>query len=78
MVMVFFHMSDGKFIVLDADSDDSANRYKGMINGSLIPAMYMAETRPEIYVLETGEIRLSGTVEELKDQNYIKEAYFGA
>ncbi len=32
----------------------------------------------EIYVLETGEIRLSGTVEELKDQDYIKESYFGA
>jgi branched-chain amino acid transport system ATP-binding protein len=32
----------------------------------------------EIYVLETGEIRLSGTVEELKDQDYIREAYFGA
>ena len=23
----FFHMSDGKFIVLDADSDDRASRY---------------------------------------------------
>jgi branched-chain amino acid transport system ATP-binding protein len=32
----------------------------------------------EIFVLETGEIRLSGTVEDLKDEDYIKEAYFGA
>ena len=32
----------------------------------------------EIYILETGEIRLSGTVEELKGEDYIKEAYFGA
>ncbi len=32
----------------------------------------------EIHVLETGEFRLSGTVEDLKDESYIKEAYFGA
>ena len=32
----------------------------------------------EIYLLDTGEIRLSGTVEDLKDEDYIKEAYFGA
>lgn len=32
----------------------------------------------EIHVLEIGEIRLSGTVEELKGEDYIKEAYFGA
>ncbi len=32
----------------------------------------------EIHLLETGEIRLSGSVEELKDEDYIKEAYFGA
>ena len=32
----------------------------------------------EIHVLETGMIRISGTVDELADQDYIKEAYFGA
>ena len=32
----------------------------------------------EIHVLETGEIRWQGTVEELAEQDYIKEAYFGA
>ncbi len=38
-------------------------------------AMNLAE---EIHVLETGEVRLSGTVEELKGEDYIREAYFGA
>ena len=49
----FFHPNDGKFIVLDADSDDTAGRYKGMFNGAYVGPMYMARTRPEIYVLET-------------------------
>lgn len=31
----------------------------------------------EIHVLETGEIRLSGTVDDLKDEEHIREAYFG-
>lgn len=53
----FFHMNDGKFIVLDADSDDPAGRYKGMMNGSFIPLMYLAETKPEIYVLESFRSR---------------------
>lgn len=38
-------------------------------------AMSLAQ---EIHVLETGEIRLSGSAEELKNEAYIKEAYFGA
>ena len=38
-------------------------------------AMSLAE---EIHVLETGEIRLSGSVDELKDEDYIRQAYFGA
>jgi len=49
----FFHMNDGKFIVLDADSDDPASRYKGMFNGSLIAQFYQAKTKPEMYVIET-------------------------
>ncbi len=32
----------------------------------------------DICVLETGEIRHSGTVEDLKDEDYIREAYFGS
>ena len=38
-------------------------------------AMSLAE---EIYLLETGKIRLKGTPEELKHEKYIKETYFGA
>lgn len=37
-------------------------------------ALTLAE---RLYVLETGEIRLSGTVEELKANPALKEAYFG-
>lgn len=54
----FFHMSDAKFIVLDADSDNTATRYKGMMNGSFIPLLYMAQTRPEIYILESYRTRI--------------------
>lgn len=53
----FFHMSDAKFIVLDADSDDPASRYKGMINGTFIPVMYLSASRPEIYVVESFRSR---------------------
>ncbi len=38
-------------------------------------AMSLAE---ELHVLETGEVRLSGTVDELQGEDYIKQAYFGA
>lgn len=53
----FFHMSDGKFIVLDADADDPADQYKGMFNGSFIAQFYQAKTRPEMYVIETFHSR---------------------
>ena len=53
----FFHMSDGKLIVLDADSDDPAGRYKGMFNASLIAQFYQAKTKPEMYVIETFHSR---------------------
>ena len=49
----FFHMNNAKFIVLDADSDDPTARYKGAMNGSMIPLAYMAATRPEFYVVDT-------------------------
>lgn len=49
----FFHMSNGKFIVLDADSDDPVTRLKGMFNGSFIAQFYQANTRPEMYITET-------------------------
>lgn len=53
----FFHMLNGKFIVVDADSDDPAARYKGMFDGSFIPQFYQARTRPEMYVAETFHSR---------------------
>lgn len=53
----FFHMNDGKIIVLDADSDDPAERYKGMFNASFIAQFYQAKTRPEMYVVETFHAR---------------------
>ncbi|MCP4300593.1 MAG: hypothetical protein GY783_08415, partial [Gammaproteobacteria bacterium] len=53
----FFHMSDGKFIVIDADSDDSAARFKGMFNASFIAQFQQAKTRPEMYVAETFHSR---------------------
>jgi methylamine dehydrogenase heavy chain len=53
----FFHMSDGKFIVLDADSDDPAGRYKGMFNGSFIAQFYQARTKPEMYIVESFRSR---------------------
>lgn len=37
-------------------------------------AMSLART---VHVLETGEIRAQGTVEELSDRRHIREAYFG-
>ncbi|RLA29730.1 MAG: amine dehydrogenase [Gammaproteobacteria bacterium] len=53
----FFHMNDGKLIVLDADSDDPSARYKGMFNASFIGQFYQARTRPEMYVAETFHSR---------------------
>ncbi len=53
----FFHMSDGKFIVIDADSDDPAARFKGMLNASFIAQFHQAKTRPEMYVAETFHSR---------------------
>ena len=37
-------------------------------------AMHLAR---DIHVLETGEIRLSGTADELRDDPHVREAYFG-
>jgi len=49
----FFHMRDGKVIVLDADSDDPVTRVKGMFNAAFIAQFYQAKSRPEMYVVET-------------------------
>lgn len=53
----FFHPNDGKFIVLDAADDGQHSRYKGMFNGSFVAQMAIAETRPEMYVVETFHSR---------------------
>ena len=53
----FFHMSDGKVIVVDAESDDPATRIKGSFNSSFIAQFYQAKTRPEMYVTETFHSR---------------------
>jgi len=53
----FFHMSDGKFIVLDADSDDPNARFKGFFNGAFIPQLDQSKSRPEMYVVETFRSR---------------------
>jgi methylamine dehydrogenase heavy chain len=49
----FFHMLNGKFIVLDASSDDPADRVKGMFDASFIAQFYQAHSRPEMYVAES-------------------------
>jgi len=49
----FFHMRDGKVIVVDADSDEPATRIKGMFNATFIGQFYQARTRPEMYIVET-------------------------
>ncbi len=61
----FFHMSDGKLIVLDADSDDPHQRFKGFMNAAFIGMFVQARTRPEIYVAET--FRARGTRGERTD-----------
>ena len=49
----FFHMLNGKFIVLDADSDNAAGRVKGMFDASFIAQFYQARSKPEMYVAES-------------------------
>jgi len=46
----FFHMSNGKVIVVDADSDDPAGRVKGMFNSSFIAQFYQSRTKAEMYI----------------------------
>lgn len=49
----FFHMSDGKFIVLDVEAESVPTQLKGFFNGSKIAQMTQSTTKPEIYVAET-------------------------
>jgi methylamine dehydrogenase heavy chain len=63
--VAFFHMSDGKLIVLDAASDDETGRFKGFMNTAFIGMFVQAQSRPEIYVAET--FRSRGTRGERTD-----------
>ncbi len=48
----FFHMLEGKMIVLDALAKTLPEQYKGMFNSSNIGAFAQATVRPEMYVAE--------------------------
>ena len=48
----FFHMLEGRMIVIDADADTQAQQYKGMFNISFMGNVAQATTRPEIYATE--------------------------
>ncbi|MEM7278656.1 MAG: amine dehydrogenase large subunit [Pseudomonadota bacterium] len=49
----FFHMSDGKFVILDLEADTQPEQFKGMFNGSKIAQFIQSSSRPEFYVAET-------------------------
>lgn len=49
----FFHMSDGKVIVLDADAATQPEQYKGMINNAFMGSFATSAKRRELYVAET-------------------------
>ena len=53
----FFHMQNGKFIVLDAGSDDPIGRFKGFFNGSFIAQFYQSKNKPLMYIAETFHAR---------------------
>ena len=50
-------MSDGKLIVLDAESDSPTTRFKGMLNSSFIGQFHQGSSRPLIYVVDTFHSR---------------------
>ena len=48
----FFHMLEGRMIVIDATADTLARQYKGMFNISFMGNFAQAATRPEMYATE--------------------------
>jgi methylamine dehydrogenase heavy chain len=48
----FFHMLEGRVIVIDAAADTLARQYKGMFNVSFMGNIAQATTRPELYATE--------------------------
>lgn len=53
----FFHMSDGKVVVLDAEAATQPDQYKGMINNAFMGAFVVADKRRELLVAETFHTR---------------------
>ena len=61
----FFHMLEGRVIVLDPLAETVAQQYKGMFNVSFVGNLAQATTRPEIYATEIFYTR--GTRGQRKD-----------
>jgi methylamine dehydrogenase heavy chain len=53
----FFHMSDGKVMVLDADAGTAPAQFKGMINNAFMGSFVVAPARRELLVAETFHSR---------------------
>lgn len=49
----FFHMNDGKVILLDADAATQPTQYKGMINNAFMGQFAVSRQRRELLVAET-------------------------
>lgn len=49
----FFHMSDGKMVLLDADAETQPTQYQGMLNSSGIGQYNFSVQRKEHYVAQT-------------------------
>lgn len=49
----FFHMNDGRYVLLDPLENIAASQFKGMIDGAFISAFTQAPSREEAYVIET-------------------------
>ncbi|MEE8528592.1 MAG: amine dehydrogenase large subunit [Gammaproteobacteria bacterium] len=55
--VAFFHMLEGKMMVLDADAETAAQQFKGMVNSSFIGQFTQSAARSEMYVAETFHSR---------------------
>jgi len=53
----FFHMNDGKVVLLDADAPTQPAQYKGMVNNSFMGQFAVSAKRRELYVAETFHSR---------------------
>lgn len=53
----FFHMLEGKMVVLDTSAETLGAQYKGMFNNSFIGQFIQSSKRPEMYVGESFHAR---------------------